>query len=35
MQCQANVYLRLHYPPLDSDIWFEFTDCKNLNEAII
>lgn len=37
MQCRPNDYLRLnlHHPSLDSDIWFEFTQCKNLNEATI
>lgn len=37
MQCNPNDYLRLNlrHPSLDSEIWYEFTQCKNLNEATI
>lgn len=27
--------MNLHHPSLDSEICYEFTQCKNLNEAII
>lgn len=35
MQCNPNDYLRLNlrHPSLDSEIWYEFTQCKNLNAA--
>lgn len=37
MQCNPNDYLRLNlrHPSLDSEIWYEFTQSKNLNEATI
>lgn len=37
MQYNPNDYLRLNlrHPSLDSEIWYEFTQCKNLNEATI
>ncbi|XP_061181223.1 uncharacterized protein LOC133189847 [Saccostrea echinata] len=37
MQCNPNDYLRLNirHPSLDSDIWYEFTQCKHLNEDVI
>lgn len=33
MRCDPNDYLRLNirHPSLDSDIWYEFTQCKHLN----
>lgn len=37
MQCNPNDYLRLNirHPSLDSDVWYEFTQSKNLNESKI
>ncbi|XP_048775446.2 uncharacterized protein LOC125680045 [Ostrea edulis] len=37
MQCNPNDYVRLNirHPALDSDIWVEFTQSKNLNEEKI
>lgn len=37
MQCNPNDYLRLNirHPSLDSDVWYEFTESKNLNESKI
>lgn len=37
MQCYPNDYLRLNlrHPSLDSEIWYEFTQSKSLNEATI
>lgn len=37
MQCNPNDYLRLNirHPSLDSDVWYEFTQSKNLNESTI
>ncbi|XP_061192292.1 uncharacterized protein LOC133200521 [Saccostrea echinata] len=37
MQCNPNDYLRLNirHPSLDSDIWYEFTQCQHLNEDVI
>ena len=32
---QIYLGLNLHLPSSDSNIWFEFTQCKNLNEATI
>lgn len=37
MQCNPNDYLRLNlrHPSLDSEIWYEFTQSKKLNEATV
>ncbi|XP_061170747.1 uncharacterized protein LOC133180197 [Saccostrea echinata] len=37
MQCNPNDYLRLNirHPSLKSEIWYEFTQCKHLNEEVI
>ncbi|XP_022298821.2 uncharacterized protein LOC111107766 [Crassostrea virginica] len=37
MKCRPDDYLRLnlHHPSLQSDIWFEFTQSKNLNEDLV
>lgn len=37
MQCNPNDYLRLNirHPSLESDIWYEFTQSKHLNEVKI
>ena len=36
MQCRPNDYLwlNLHHPSLDSDIWFEFTQSQSLDEYL-
>ena len=37
MKCRPDDYLRLnlHHPSLQSDIWFEFTQSKNLNKDLV
>lgn len=37
MQCNSNDYLRLNirHPSFESDIWYEFTPSKHLNEVKI